>query len=109
MSVDAARQRKVFIYLDEEEEVQVSISHEAEKELVAEYNEEFTVRVLAEFPLYDTIRPYERDFGSYYRAVEGVLSALPEMREVCEVIMARMVKEGISIARHLPPPKERIQ
>ena len=101
------RTRKIFVWSDEEGKINVSLAHQSEEELQKEYDWESNERLLCELPF--KLEGSEGLGGespeNYYRAIEGLLE-LSGVEAVMEILLAKMVQEGISLARHLPPPKE---
>lgn len=107
---DSMRERKIFIWIDGEQKVNVSLAHRSEEELRDAYDWESNERLLRALPfqLEGAEGFREETPERYYRAIEGLL-ALSGIEVVLEVLLARMVREGIDLEKQHLVPREIIQ
>lgn len=88
-----AKDKKVFVWMDEDGAIQVSIAHRTKEELVEAYSLGSDVLVLREFPFgFAETEKSEEILGRYYRVLEGLLE-LPEMETIVELLMTEVARE----------------
>lgn len=103
MADEATRERKIFVWVDEAGEIHVSIAHQTKEELQDAFDWEPNEKLIRELPF--KLEGAEGLGGespeNYYRAIEGFLQ-LQGVAATLEILMAQMVRAGVSLAKYLP-------